>query len=100
MKHKVGVKCATITPDEERSRLAALFIDETHLNDIDVDKAVAQCRASREKALLGEAKTLRQELFRVEPESERYWEILRRLDDLRARKSLVSSSGRTQTEVL
>ena len=89
-----------VTPEEERSRLAALFIDETHLNDIDVDKAVAQCRASREKALLGEAKTLRQELFRVEPESERYWEILRRLDDLRARKSLVSSSGRTQTEVL
>jgi DNA primase len=88
-----------VTPDEERSRLAALFIDEIHLNDIDVDKAVAQCRASREKALLGEAKTLRQELFRVEPESERYWEILRRLDDLRARKSLVSS-GRTQPEVL
>ena len=89
-----------VTPEEERSRLAALFIDETHLNDIDVDKAVAQCRASREKALLGEARTLRQELFRVEPESGRYWEILRRLDDLRARKSLVSSSGRTQTEVL
>jgi DNA primase len=88
-----------ITPDEERSRLAALFIDETHLNDMDVDKAVAQCRASREKALLGEAKTLRQELFRVEPESERYWEILRRLDELRARKSLVSSSVRNQTEV-
>ena len=89
-----------ITPDEERSRLGALFIGETHLNDIDVNKAVVQCRASREKALLGEAKTLRQELFRVEPESERYWEILRRLDCLRARKSLVSSSGRTQTEVL
>jgi DNA primase len=88
-----------ITPDEERSRLAALFIDENHLNDMDVNKAVAQCRASREKSLLGEAKTLRQELFRVEPESERYWEILRRLDELRARKSLVSSSGRNQTEV-
>lgn len=89
-----------VTPDEERSRLAALFIDETHLDGIDVDKAVAQCRASREKALLGEAKSLRQELFRVEPESERYWEILRRLDELRARKSLVSSSGRIRTEVL
>ena len=89
-----------ITPDEERSRLAALFIDETHLDDIDVDKAVAQCRASRERALLRETKTLRQELFRVEPESDRYWEILRRLDDLRARKSVVSSSGRTQPEVL
>ena len=89
-----------ITPDEERSRLAALFINETHLHDIDVNKAVAQCRASREKALLGEAKTLRQELFRVEPESERYWEILRRLDELRARKFLVSSSGKTQIEVL
>ena len=84
-----------ITPDAERSRLASLFIEETHLNDIDVVKAVAQCRASREKALLGEGKALRQELFRVEPESERYWEILRRLDELRARKSLVSSSGRT-----
>lgn len=84
-----------VVSDQERSRLAALFIDETHLNDIDVEKAVDQCRASREKTLLGEARTLRQELFRVEPESDRYWEILRRLDGLRARKSLVSSSGGT-----
>ena len=88
-----------VTPDEERSRLAALFIEETHLNGIDADKAFAQCRASLERALLREARTLRQELFRIEPETDRYWEILRRLDDLRARKSVVSS-GRTQPEVL
>jgi DNA primase len=88
-----------VTPDEERSRLAALFIDETHLDGIDADKAFAQCRASLERALLREARSLRQELFLIEPETDRYWEILRRLDDLRARKSVVSS-GRTQPEVL
>jgi DNA primase len=72
---------------EERSRLAALFVDERHLEDIDPLKAFEECRQSSEKASLSSAKALRLELARLDVESPRYLEILKELDELRNRKS-------------
>jgi DNA primase len=74
---------------EERSRLASLFIDDVHLEEIDVHKAFEQCRLSRERELLKEqdAKSLNRELAQLDSDSERYWEILRTLDTLRNKKS-------------
>lgn len=78
-----------VASPEERSRLAALFVDEVHLEEIDADKAFEQCRLSRERALLKEQnpKALHRELAQQDPESERYSEILEILEDLRKRKS-------------
>lgn len=74
---------------EERSRLASLFVDDVHLEEIDVHKAFEQCRLARERALLKEqdAKALKRELAQLDSDSERYWEILRELDTLRNKKS-------------
>jgi DNA primase len=74
---------------EERNRLAALFVDDGHLAEIDPHKAFEQCRLSCERRLLKrlDAKELRRELAGLDTDSERYWEILRTLDDLRQRKS-------------
>jgi DNA primase len=74
---------------EERNRLAALFVDDEHLAEIDAHKAFDQCRLSCERRLLKslDAKELRRELDRLDSDSERYWEILRTLDDLRQKKS-------------
>ena len=77
---------------EERSRLAALFIDDRHLEEIDAQKAFEQCRQSRERALLKEqdAKALQRELSMLDPDSERYCEVLKILDGLRKMKSQLS----------
>jgi DNA primase len=74
---------------EERSRLAALFMDDDRLEEIDADKAFDQCRMSRDRSLLKDAdvKELKRELARLDSDSDRYWEILRKLDTLRNRKS-------------
>ena len=73
----------------ERSRLAALFVDDAHLDEINAHKAFEQCRLTRERALLKEqdAKTLKRELAQLDSDSERYWEILKILDTLRNKKS-------------
>jgi DNA primase len=78
-----------VASGEERSRLAALFVADGHLEEIDVNKAFEQCRLTRERALLKEqdAKALRRELAQLDSDSERYWEILRTLDTLRNKKS-------------
>ena len=77
---------------EERSRLAALFIDDRHLEEIDVQKAFEQCRLTRERALLKEQdpKALQRELSQLEYDSERYREVLGILNDLRNKKSQLS----------
>jgi DNA primase len=74
---------------EERNRLSALFINDTHLEEIDVQKAFEQCRLTRERALLKEQnpKALRQELAGLDSDSERYWEIMGILETLRNKKS-------------
>lgn len=74
---------------EERSRLAALFVDDLHLEEIDPHKAFEQCRLTRERTLLKEqdARALKRELARLDSDSDRYWEILRMLDTLRNKKS-------------
>jgi DNA primase len=77
---------------EERSRLAALFVDDRHLEEIDAGKAFEQCRQARERAQLKayDAKALKRELAQLDSDSDRYWEILKILDDLRNRKSQLS----------
>lgn len=74
---------------EERSRLAALFMDDRHLEEIDAHKAFAQCCQSLQRATMHEhdAKALKRELAQLDSDSERYWEIIKILDSLRNRKS-------------
>jgi DNA primase len=72
---------------EERSRLAALFIADAHLEEIDPMKAFDECRLAREKGSLAEMKGLKQELGKLDVEDPMYWEVLRRLESLRNRKS-------------
>jgi DNA primase len=74
---------------EERSRLAALFVSDDHLDEIDARKAFEQCRLTRERTLLKaqDARSLKRELAQLDSDSERYWEIMRELDSLRNRKS-------------
>jgi len=77
---------------EEKSRLAALFVDERHLEELDPGKAFEQCRLTRKRALLKEEdpKALQRELAQLDPDSERFVEVLKKLDDLRNRKSQLS----------
>jgi DNA primase len=72
---------------EERSRLASLFVEEGHLEGLDVRKAFEQCRRALDRVALREIKELTVELARTEPESDAYRELLHRIDALRARKS-------------
>jgi len=74
---------------EERSRLAALFMDDSHLEEIDVNKAFNQCRVSRTRLTLKDrdAKELKRELAQLDSDSARYWEVLKMLDALRNKKS-------------
>ena len=74
---------------EERSRLAALFVDERHLEEIDPAKAFEECRQTRERTLLKgqDQKALQRELAQLDSDSERYWEIMRTLNALRKKKS-------------
>jgi DNA primase len=87
-----GLILDRVASPEEKSRLAALFVDERHLEEIDPAKAFEQCRQVRERALLKEQdpKALQRELAQLDPDSERYVEILKKLDDLRNRKSQLS----------
>jgi DNA primase len=75
----------------ERDRLAALLVDDAHLEEMDPRKAFEECRASCERRVLKQPdlKELRRELGRLDSDSERYWEILRILDEQRNRKSLL-----------
>jgi DNA primase len=74
---------------EERNRLSALFIDDSHLDEIDSRKAFEQCRLTRERALLKghNSKELIREMAGLDPDSERYMEILKILESLRNKKS-------------
>jgi DNA primase len=74
---------------ELRQRLAALIVNDTHLEEVDPAKAVSDCCRAVERQNLQQqdAKALRQELARLDSDSPRYWEILRDLDALRNRKS-------------
>jgi DNA primase len=69
--------------------LAALFVDDRHLEEIDAHKAFEQCCQALERATMKEhdVKALKRELAGLDSDSERYWEILRILDTLRNKKS-------------
>jgi DNA primase len=72
---------------EERSRLSSLFVEEGHLEGVNVRKAFDQCRRTLDRVALGEIKELTMELARTEPDSDAYHELLHRIDALRAKKS-------------
>jgi DNA primase len=74
---------------EERSRLAALFVDDQHLEEIDADKAFQQCCQSLQRHNVKDVKALARELARLEPDSPRYHELLHEIDVLRNKKSLL-----------
>jgi DNA primase len=76
-----------IESDEERSRLAALFVADGHLEEIDEQKAFEQCRQSLERHSVKDVKALARELARLEPDSPRYLELLHEIDLLRNKKS-------------
>jgi DNA primase len=80
----------SVASSEERSRLAALFISEEHLEEMDVSKAFDQCRRTLDRIALQQIKELGLKLAQADPESDSYDELLRRIDSLRAKKSLLT----------
>ena len=91
-KDDLGTFLAEVEPPELRQRLGALFMDDAHLIEVDPVRAFADlCRAIEVQQLKKQdAKALKLELARLDPESPRYWEILKTLDALRNRKSQLS----------
>lgn len=80
----------SVASSEERSRLAALFISEEHLEEMDVSKAFDQCRRTLDRIALQQIKELGLKLAQSDPESDSYHDLLRRIDSLRAKKSLLT----------
>jgi DNA primase len=80
----------SVALSEERSRLAALFISEEHLEEMDVSKAFDQCRRTLDRIALQQIKELGLKLAQADPESDSYHDLLRRIDSLRAKKSLLT----------
>jgi len=76
-----------VVSGEERSRLAALLVEEDHLEAMDVRKAFEQCCQTLEKIALKEIRALRMRLAQTDPDSDEFQELLKRIDSLRARKS-------------
>lgn len=76
-----------ISSPEERQRIASLLVDDRHLEDIDVQKAFEQCCMALERTTLRELKALARELAITEPGSDRYMELLEKIETLRNRKS-------------
>jgi len=79
----------SVDSSEERSRLASLFISEEHLEEMDVRKAFEQCRRTLDRIALLQIKDLGLKLAQTDPESDSYHELLKRIDSLRAKKSLL-----------
>jgi len=77
----------TVESREERCRLASLLVLEEHIEEMDVRKAVEQCRRTLERIALREIKELTVRLAQTEPETDAYFDLLKRLDILRAKKS-------------
>ena len=88
----LGTFLAEVEPPELRQRLGALFMDDAHLIEIDPVRTFTDlCRAIELRQLKKhDAKALKLELSRLDPDSPRYWEILQTLDALRNRKSQLS----------
>jgi hypothetical protein len=88
----LGTFLAEVEPPELRQRLGALFMDDAHLIEVDPARTFTDlCRAIELQRLKKQdAKALKLELARLDPESPRYWEILTTLDALRNRKSQLS----------
>lgn len=68
-------------------RLAALFVNDAHLEDIDCQKAFDQCCAALERGALKDIKELARELARTDEGSPRYFELMKEIETLRNIKS-------------
>ena len=75
---------------ERSPRLAALFVDDAHLEGIDPHKAFDQCCAALQRSSLKDLRGLARELARLEPDSPRYNKLLEEMETLRNKKSLLS----------
>ncbi|GAM09533.1 DNA primase [Geobacter sp. OR-1] len=75
---------------ESSRHLAALFVNDAHLQGIDPQKAFEQCCSSLERRPLKDLKELARELARIEPDSDRYRELLEEIETLRNMKSQLS----------
>jgi DNA primase len=67
--------------------LAALFVNDAHLEDIDCQKAFDQCCAALERGALKDIKGLARELARTDEGSPRYGELMKEIETLRNIKS-------------
>jgi DNA primase len=72
---------------EERSRLAALFIRDEHLEGFDPLKMFNELCNSKKKQSLHLISELRKELDREDPENPRYIELMEQIETLRKKKS-------------
>ncbi|KAF0220564.1 MAG: hypothetical protein FD174_1218 [Geobacteraceae bacterium] len=72
---------------EERSRLAAILVDDEHLEGVNALKMFDELRISRERLSLKGIDQLKKELVKEEAGSERYQELLEKIDALRNKKS-------------
>ncbi len=72
---------------EERSRLAAILVNDEHLEGVNALKMFDELRVSRERLSLKEIEGLKRELLTEEPGSDRYRDILQKIDTLRNKKS-------------
>jgi DNA primase len=82
-----GLILDQVESPEERSRLAALFVDDAHLEGVNALKMFDDLRASMERQALRAIGELKKELVREEPGSPRYRELLEKIDTLRNKKS-------------
>jgi DNA primase len=82
-----GLLLDQVEAPEERSRLAALFVSDAHLEGINALKMFDDLRTSKEREALRSINDLIKELNREESDSPRHEEIMKKLNSLRNRKS-------------
>ena len=85
-----GIILELVPSPEVRGRLAALFIDDEHLGDLNTEKAFEECLRALERTPLRRMKELARELAAADPDSSHYRELLAEMDSLRNRKSRLS----------
>jgi len=82
-----GLLLDQVEAPDERSRLAALFVSDAHLEGINALKMFDDLRNSKEREALRSINDLKKELIREESGSPRYQEILEEINVLCNKKS-------------
>lgn len=78
----LGLILDQVESPEERSRLAAIFVNDAHLEGFNPLKMFDDLRISKEREALRQIKTLRKELNSVESGSTRFGEIMEKINTL------------------